>query len=92
MFNNYWSPQVDKQELIKLAGEQTLLQHDRNALAAIAERDRRSVVGLANDLHNASQPQWLEASTQLLTRVHANKVELDRLDAQIADLRKLTGL
>lgn len=83
---------MDQEELIKLAGQQALLQRDRKALAATHERDRTSLVSLANSLHNAAQAQWLETSTQLVTRIHTNKAELDRLDSRIADLRKLTGL
>lgn len=83
---------MDQEELVKLAGQQALLQRDRKALAAIHERDRLSLVSLANSLHNAAQAQWLDTSTQLVTRIHTNKAELDRLDSRIADLRKLTGL
>lgn len=92
MLTNYWSPKVDEQELINLAGKQALLQRDRSNLAATQERDRLSLVSMSNTFHNAAQAQWLETGTQLLNRIHTNKAELDRLDAQIADLRKLTGL
>ena len=82
---------MDRDELIRNLGEQTLLQEERSELASTFERDRRALVALANSVDSAARPEWLESSTTLISRLHTSKTQLARLDAEISDLRKLTG-
>ena len=92
MLNNYWSESVDKEALIKLAGEQSLYQSEHDALLAPFNRDRISLTSISNTSNNAGDPEWLASGCKLLERVHANKARIDALSIRIAELKKLTGL
>lgn len=82
---------MDRDELVRHLGQQTLLQEERTALASQFERDRRALVALANSHDGAARAEWLESSTALIHRLHTTKVQLASMDAEITDLRKLTG-
>ena len=88
----HWSPALDHEQLTRLAGEQALLQRDRNTCSQTFERDKHGIIALANSVDQAASAPWLAGGLALLERLHHNKAELARMDARIADLRKLTGL
>lgn len=83
---------MDREALVRLAGEQALLSKERADLAATHQRDLHAISGLSNTARDAANAQWLDAGKALLERIHATKVQLDSLDARINDLRQLTGL
>jgi len=83
---------MDREELIRLAGEQALLAKERRELGATHERDRLAIVGLSNTLRDAGKPEWLQSATALVQRIHTNKQALDTLDTRLRDLAQLTGL
>jgi hypothetical protein len=92
MLNNYWSESMDKDALIKLAGEQALYQSEHDSLLAPFNRDRVSLSGLSNTSNSAGDPEWLASGCKLLERIHSNKARIDALSIRIAELKKLTGL
>lgn len=83
---------MDRDELVRLAGEQALLNKERSELAAQHNRDQQAIITLSNTIREAANPQWLESGKALLERIHNTKNQLNSLDARIRDLQKLTGL
>ena len=73
---------MDREELVRLAGEQALLQKDRSDLASAFNRDKLALQALQNDVngsHVPLTPQWLQGGIQLLTRLQETSARLREL-------------
>jgi hypothetical protein len=96
MTNTGWSLAMERDELVRLAGEQALLAQAVNTLSAQHTRDKQALQGLANSVQSGNfggrNSTWLQDGIALLTRLHETQLQLRDMNGQLNDLRKLTGL
>jgi hypothetical protein len=81
---------MDRDELIRLAGEQAILKRDLGALNAEQQRDLQALRNLPNDV--AHSPDWYERGQQLLTRLRDRQLQLADGQRRAAELARLTGI
>lgn len=85
---------MERDELVRLAGEQALLSKEITTLSAAHTRDKAALLSLYNDI-NASigrNSQWLQDGIALLTRLHDSQSRLREMNGRLLELQKLTGL
>lgn len=85
---------MDREELIRLAGEQALLSKEAKELSAEHNRDKQSLLTLYNSINMGVHPSahWLPEGIALLTRLSETQQKLNDLRARLASLSKLTGM
>lgn len=81
---------MDRDELVRLAGEQALLRRDLSELNADQQRDLTALRNLANDIQHSAN--WHERGTQLLDRMRDRQQQLSEGQRRLAELAKLTGI
>lgn len=84
--------QNQKDQLTAWAGEQFLLQKERDGVAAQHRRDALALQGAVNSLFDSADAAWRDSTQALVERCHASKRRLIEIDARIAELKALTGL
>ena len=83
---------MDRDELLKLVGEQTLLSEERLKLNAQRAHQQADLLRRYNEITAChGTPRWLEGAQQLLLDLHGTQVRLVELDVRINELRRLTG-
>lgn len=81
---------MDREELVRLAGEQALLNRDLQKLRADQERDLNALRNLAGEI--GRDPQWFDRGTSLLARLRERERELADGQERVRQLSKLTGI
>jgi hypothetical protein len=81
---------MDREELVRLAGEQALLKRDLGILSAEQQRDLNALRNLANDV--AHSVDWHERGVQLLDRMRDRQQQLSDGQRRISELSKLTSI
>lgn len=83
---------MDRDELLKLIGEQTLLSEERHQLNAQRAHQQADLLRRYNEITAShGTPRWLEGTQQLLVDLHATQVRMVELEVRINELRRLTG-
>jgi hypothetical protein len=82
---------MEHDELLKLIGEQTLLQKERLELSAAFARDKDGLLRLVNAL-TLGKSGWIDAEQARLVRLAAAPARLAEIAARIDVLQKLTGI
>jgi hypothetical protein len=84
---------MDRDELIRLCGEQALLQKERSELNSAFLRDKAGLQSFCNRLNTGlAAGGWLDGEIERLKRLHDQQARLNELDARIAALQRMTGL
>ena len=84
---------MDREELIRLAGEQALLRKDVTEITAAFNRDKRALLDLYHTVDGGhAATGWLPDAITLLTRLHENQIKLGELHRRLCALAQLTGL
>ena len=81
---------MDREELVRLAGEQALLKQELSKLSAEQQRDLTALRNLPNDIGRSNG--WHERGTQLLDRMHAREQQMAGEHLRLRGLSKLTGI
>jgi len=81
---------TDRDELVRLAGEQALLKLDNDALCAAQQRDLQALRNLASNLPLNSD--WHARGTELLNRIQQRETQTALNAQRLATLAKLTGI
>ena len=81
---------MDRDELVRLAGEQALLKQEMSTYSAEQNRDLGVLRNLANDVsHNQN---WHERGVQLLDRLRDRQLKIADAHRRLSELSKLTGI
>ena len=84
---------MERDELVRLAGEQALLSVERRTTAAGFDRDKQALLSLYNRINSGTGARtWLEDGQALLQRLHAAQGELAELDSRLTELSRFTGI
>ena len=84
---------MDREELLRLAGEQVLLRREHETLTATQHRDKEALLGLYNAMNTrGADAEWLAGGIALLNRLHETRNKLATMAQRISELGKLTGL
>lgn len=84
---------MEREELVRLAGEQALLREERKGLAAGFDRDKQALLSLYNRINSgAGTRNWLADGRALLERLDTAQGELAELDRRLGELARLTGI
>jgi hypothetical protein len=84
---------MERDEHLRMVGEQTLLNRDAAQLRSQFNRDKQSLLGLYNAVHSGAINQaWLEDSIALLTRIHDTQQQLQAMEGRLVEMRRLTGI
>ena len=81
---------MDRDELVRLAGEQALLKKELSTLAAEHNRDKLKLQNLHNDVDRV--PNWLEGGIALLRSLNERQRTMADGHRRLAEFKKLTGL
>lgn len=81
---------MDREELVRLAGEQALLKQEMSTLNAEQNRDLGMLRNLANDVGHKTD--WHERGTQLLDRLRDRQLKIADGYRRLQELSKLTGI
>jgi|CXWL01.1.fsa_nt_gi hypothetical protein len=85
---------MEREDLVRLAGEQALLSKEVREHTAQFNRDKQALLALHNSIATGLAPRggWLADGLALLTRLDENQRSLRDMNTRLADLAKLTGL
>lgn len=81
---------MDRDELVRLAGEQALLKKELSALNAEQQREIGILRNLGNDI--GRNPNWLEEGTALLRRLDERHSTIADGYRRLAEFKKQTGI
>lgn len=81
---------MDREELVRLAGEQALLKQEMSRLSAEHQRDITALRNLANDVGHATN--WHARGVELLDRIRDRQQQTAEGNRRLAELSKLTGI
>lgn len=81
---------TDRDELVRMAGEQALLKRDNDTLTAAQQRDQLALRNLVNNL--TTSPDWYARGTELLNRIQERQTQTALNYQRLAELSKLTGI
>ena len=80
----------DREELVRLAGEQALLSRDLRNLNADQQRDLLALRNLPTDM--ALHADWHAKGTALLDRLRDRQQQMAMGQQRLAELARLTGI
>ena len=81
---------MDRQELVRLAGEQALLKKETNELTAAQQRDTLALRNVANSIgHNTN---WHARGIELLNQLKEREAQIALSYHRLNELSKLTGI
>ena len=81
---------TDRDELVRLAGEQALLKQENATLTAAQQRDLQALRNLVSNLtHN---PDWHARGTSLLNRIQQREIQTALNAQRLTALAQLTGI
>jgi len=81
---------MDREELVRLAGEQALLKQEMSTCNAEQNRDLSILRNLANDIGHSSD--WHARGVQLLDRLRDRQLKIADAHRRLSELSKLTGI
>jgi hypothetical protein len=81
---------TDRDQLVRLAGEQALLKQENTALTAAQQRDLQALRNLVSNL--TLNPDWHARSTELLNRIQQRETQTAINAQRLAALAQLTGI
>lgn len=81
---------TDRDEHVRLAGEQALLKRDNEVLQASQQRDLQALRNLVSNL--TLNPDWHARSTELLNRIQQREAQTAINAQRLAALAQLTGI
>jgi hypothetical protein len=81
---------MDREELVKLAGEQALLKQDMQRLNAENNRDITALRNLPNDISHSKD--WHARGVELLDRIRDRQQQTGEGYRRLQELAKLTGI
>ena len=81
---------MDRDELVRLAGEQALLKKELSTLAAEHNRDKLKLQNLHNDVDRTAN--WLDGGIALLRRLDERQRAMADGHRRLAEFKKLTGI
>lgn len=90
MHSNYHYEAMERDELVRLAGEQALLKQDMSKLNADQQRDILALRNLSNDISHANN--WHERGVALLDRIRDRQQQTAEGQRRLSELAKLTGI
>lgn len=85
---------MDREELVRLAGEQALLTKELGELNSQQHRDKQAILSMHNSIPTGMgrNSTWLADGIALLTRINDTQARLHEMYGKLAELKKLTGL
>lgn len=81
---------MDRDELIRLAGEQALLKKETGELSANQQRDMQALRNLANSI--GSSKDWHSRGIDLLNNIKERETQIALNYHRLNELAKLTGI
>ncbi len=81
---------TDRDELVRLAGEQTLLKQENATLTAAQQRDLQALRNLVSNL--TLNPDWHARGTSLLNRIQQREIQTALNAQRLTALAQLTGI
>lgn len=81
---------TDRDQLVRLAGEQALLKQENTALTAAQQRDLQALRNLVSNL--TLNPDWHARSTELLNRIQQREAQTALNAQRLVALAQLTGI
>lgn len=90
MQHNYWTTDMDREELVRLAGEQALLKQELSRLTAEQNREKSTLQNLHNEVERKSG--WLDDGIALLRRLDERQRTTSDAYRRLAEFKKLTGI
>lgn len=83
-------PDTDRDQLVRLAGEQALLKQENTTLTAAQQRDLQALRNLVSNL--TLNPDWHARGTELLNRIQQREAQTALNAQRLAALAQLTGI
>lgn len=81
---------MERDELVRLAGEQALLKKELSNISARKQRDMQELRNLPNDI--GFKDGWHQRGIELLNRLKDVDEEISRGHQKLRELAKLTGI
>lgn len=81
---------TDRDQLVRLAGEQALLKQENTALTAAQQRDLQALRNLVSNL--TLNPDWHARGTELLNRIQQREAQTALNAQRLVALAQLTGI
>lgn len=81
---------MDRDELVRLAGEQALLKQELSTLSAEQHREKNTLQNLTNDIDRKAY--WLEGGIALLRRLDERQRAIGDGYRRLSEFKKLTGI
>lgn len=81
---------MERDELVRLAGEQALLGKELQKLSAEQNRDMQTLRNLPNDIGRT--PGWRDRGVELLNRMHDRETEIAAAHQRLREYAKMTGI
>ena len=81
---------MERDELVRLAGEQALLSKELQQLSAAQNRDIQALRNLPNDIGRA--PGWRDRGIELINKLHEREVEMATGHQRLREYAKMTGI
>lgn len=81
---------TDRDQLVRLAGEQALLKQENTALTAAQQRDLQALRHLVSNL--TLNPDWHARGTELFNRIQQREAQTALNAQRLAGLAQLTGI
>lgn len=81
---------MEREELVRLAGEQALLRQELQKLGSEQQRDLLALRNLANDIGHSTD--WHARGMQLLDRLRDRQTQSADGHRRLSELSKLTGI
>ena len=81
---------MERDELVRLAGEQALLGKELQQLNSAQHRDLQALRNLPNDIGRT--PGWRDRGVDLLNRLHDREVEIATSHQRLREYAKMTGI
>lgn len=81
---------MDRDELVRLAGEQALLKKEIGNLTAEQNRDKSTLQNLGNDIDRKAD--WLDGGIALLRRLDERQRAVGDGYRRLSEYKKLTGI
>ena len=81
---------MERDELVRLAGEQALLSKEVQKLSADQNRDLQALRNLPNDIGRTTG--WHDRGVELLNRMHEREKEIASAHHRLREYAKMTGI
>ena len=79
-------------ERVLNAGRQALLKVKRDAAQVELGKEKSKMIGVANELNRGASKEWKDNAIRQVHKIFDLQVQVDGMNAQIAELKKLSGI